>query len=113
MSVLSKLLPHYCREKFPFALAKRSPAAAGARPLRQRALRRRRRVSAASPACPPTVVAGNHLLRQLRHLAGGFQQVELPLLASKIGVQERQPLIIFVELRGFHVAQAGATLLEL
>src|SRR5207245_2204029 len=56
---------------------------------------------------------GAALSKYTRQLAGGAEQLELGLLAFVFGVEERQPLVAFLEASFFHVAQAGASLLEL
>ena len=39
-------------------------------------------------------------LRQLGHLSGRTHQFQLGLLAREIGVQESEPLVVLLELRG-------------
>ena len=51
------------------------------------------------------VAKASRLLKHLRQLPGGAQQIELRLLAGKIRIEERQPLLVFVKLRGFQIAQ--------
>src|SRR2546428_369924 len=53
------------------------------------------------------------LLENLRQLARGPQQIEFSLLAREICIKEGEPFLIFVKLRHFQIANAGAALLKL
>src|ERR1700730_13351575 len=53
------------------------------------------------------------LLEGLRQLPRGAQQIKLGLLMRVLRIEKGKPLLIFIELRAFQIANTGASLLKL